>query len=431
MESNQPYDQFCRQLLTATGSTLEVPAAEYFRVTSESRMVAESVAQVFLGSRIQCAQCHNHPYERWTQDNYYQIGAAFHQVDRIQLDAMGVNPGQGGDRRQVPLRISITARPLENPRTGKVQSPWPPEISRSPDADARVAFVDWLVAPGNPFFARVAVNRMWAHLFGQGLVEPVDDFRSSNPASNPELLDYLAKEFERSGFDRRALLKTMVMSATYQRASLNQEVDRQASRFGGDYPIRLLSAEQLQDAITRLCDEPQVRDERIAAMESLADRRAALLDESTLTDENARQQREQQRQAIDRELAELRRGGEANLMTQRPFPELTPFLVAFGQPARTTACACERPDDVSLDQALQFMNGPLVRDKVTRGARRYVDLDDSQLIETLYQAAFARAPRESERATVQAFLDTSEDRVTAIEDLLWSLINTHEFMFQH
>ena len=415
VQQNMPYDQFVTQLLTATGLTSEVMPANFFRVTRDTKMVTETVAQLFMGSRIMCAQCHNHPYESWTQDNYYQIGATFHELDRqVVGDDKKRLPAVGSD---VEVRRS-EKRPLTNPRTGIVQKPWPTDVSREASEDKRSAFAQWLTGADNPYFARVAVNRIWAELLGQGLVEPVDDFRSSNPAANEELLKALAAHFVASGYDRKSLMRTILRSHTYQRSAETNRFNRDDTLLNSHARVRLLSAEQLQDAIKRVCEGEQY--------EQLQEKSVGLatrLQAEAVTAEE-RQTVEKQLQATRAELAKF-------YMTQQHYPQLTTFLKAFGQPERQTACACERRAEVSLDQALQLMNSPLIRQQIAAARGRYAELQDDQLMDQLYLAAFSRLPTPQERATVQQHLAEILDRGQAVEDLVWALINTHEFIFQH
>ncbi|MDA1049691.1 MAG: DUF1549 and DUF1553 domain-containing protein [Planctomycetota bacterium] len=417
VETNMPYDRFAAELLTASGSTSQVPPANFFRVTSDTKMVTETVAQVFMGSRIMCAQCHNHPYESWTQDNYYQMASAFHEVDRNLSDESKKKelPAPGSE-----VTISRTpGRAMSNPRTGIEQKPWPTHVIRSVDEDKRVAFVQWLTSADNTYFARVAVNRIWSHLIGRGLVEPVDDFRSSNPPVNVELLDALANDFAASGFDRKHILRVILNSQTYQRSSDTNKFNETDEELFSHARVRLLSAEQMQDAITRLCDggdQFAKFEQELAAAEVELNR--GDLDDAT------REEKEKTRAAA-------RQRFESYYMTQQPYPHLTTFLKAFGQPERKTACECERREEASLDQALQLMNSGLIRDNVNRARERLQTLPDHQLVEQLYSSAFSRAPRPQERMAVLSHLESAEDRGQAIENVVWALINTNEFMFQH
>ena len=415
IETNEPYDQFVTKLLTAAGDTSEVQPANFFRVTSDTKMVTESVAQVFMGSRIMCAQCHNHPYESWTQDNYYQIASAFHEIERT----------LGGEKKKLPAPGSdvtiglMPGRAMSNPRTGIEQPPWPTNVHRSPEEDNRVAFVRWLTSPDNAYFARVAVNRIWSHLMGRGLVEPVDDFRSSNPPVNVELLDALAQDFAKSGFDRKEITRTILNSQTYQRSSDAIKFNETDDELFSHVRVRLLSAEQLQDAITRFCDG----DDRFQQLEQeLADAKIELArdDLDAATREEAVKGHDAARQQLS-----------SYYMTQQPYPHLTTFLRAFGQPERVTACVCERRSEASLDQTLQLMNSELVRKLVKRAQVRLAPLLDEELAEQVYLSALGRPSREQERTEIRKHLEAADNRGEAIEDLVWALVNTNEFMFQH
>lgn len=417
VETNMPYDHFVTELLTATGSTSEMQPANFFRVTGDTKTVTETVAQLFMGSRIMCAQCHNHPYESWTQDNYYQIASAFHEVDR--------NVAEGSKQKKLPapgsdVTIGLTSgRAMSNPRTGIEQKPWPTDIERPADEDKRIAFAQWLTSADNAYFARVTVNRIWSHLLGRGLVEPVDDFRSSNPPVNVELLDALAADFAEAGFDRKRVMRVILNSRTYQSSSDTNAFNEADDRLFSHARVRLLSAEQLQDAITQLCDGA----DRYKQLKNDLSAASAELDREDL-DDAAREELRKEHDAAQQQL-------DSHYMTQQPYPHLTTFLKAFGQPERKTACACERREEANLDQALQLMNSSLIRDKVTRARERLHSLSDDELVQQLYLCAFSRPPRPQERATVLKHLDSSGDRTQAIEDVVWALINTNEFMFQH
>ena len=431
---NQPYDAFVRELLTSQGETSEVPAANFFRVTADTNMVTETVAQLFLGSRVMCAQCHNHPYESWTQDNYYQIGAAFHELDRTVIEPEDKAEAVKGkakkkmppDKRDAKIVVALTkSRTLANPRTQVVQKPWPTDVVREKDEDKRQAFAQWLTARDNPYFSRVAVNRAWAHLFGRGLVEPIDDFRSSNPAVNVELLDALAADFVRAGFDRRHTLRVILNSQTYQRTSQTNESNVDEDLLGSHARTRMLSAEQMQDAIKRVCEGvdqlPKLAADLAEAEEKLNMAKVAKdgSDESTAL-KAALAHRDAMQSRVD-----------SYYMTQQPYPLQTSFLAAFGQPPRETACACERRTDTNLDQALQLMNSELIRSQVQQAAVRFEKLENPALLDELYLAALCRKPNEKERPKLLAYLTGAQDRRRAIEDIVWAVLNTNEFMFQH
>ena len=309
---NMPYDQFARQLLTAEGSTFANPPANYFRTATETNDCTETTSQLFLGIRIQCAKCHNHPFERWTQDNYYGIGAFFNRVQR----KPGVNPDE---------QVIWVARAGEvtQPRTGKQMQPWLPltgtPTCRARTIAARRSPTGWC-KPENPFFAKVEVNRIWGHLLGRGIVEPVDDFRDSNPPSSAALLDALAEDFAKNGYDRKRVIRTILNSRTYQLSSRKNEFNAN--------DVKYFSHANDAAAVGRA----------IARRDLPGDR------------------------ACSEKFAGLPAGTRA---TQLPSPDVdSDFLKVFGQPARETACQCERSTDSNLSQALQMINGPLVHAKV-------------------------------------------------------------------
>ena len=383
-EQNLPYDEFAEQLLTSSGSTFESPPANYFRTATDTNDCTESTAQIFLGARLECAKCHNHPHERWTQDNYYGLGAFFNRIQR--------EPTERTDE----LFVSVAAQgEVTQPRTGQTMKPWLPQAGTiETDApDRRGILVDWLTESSNPFFARVEVNRLWSQMMGKGIVEPIDDFRDSNPPSNSDLLDRLAKEFVDSGFDRRHILRLILNSETYQRSSASTPANEEDGLYFSHYLRRLLSAEQLLDAICDVSGVPET-------------------------------------------FGNLPAGTRA---TQLPSPDFgKSFLKVFGQPERKSVCRCERSEDLNLSQALQVANGSFVHGKLVHGNNRFRQLLKANrarpdIIKACYIAAYSRMPTESEIATFAQFVAKRKDRPSeqAYEDLLWSLINSNEFLFQH
>ena len=382
-EENRPYDEFVRELLTAQGSTFENPVANFYRTTATTTDTLETTAQLFLGARLQCAKCHNHPYERWTQDNYYGMGAIFERVKRRET-------GRAGEQ------IIYTARrgEITQPRTGREMKPWAPgagELATPDDADRREVFAAWLTRPENPFFARVEANRIWAHVLGQGIVEPVDDFRDSNPPANVELLDALARDFAAHKFDRKHVLRTILNSRTYQASSRTGPFNEDDTRNFSHARQRLLTAEQLLDAVCQVTGVP----ERFGNLPA------------------------------------------GTLATQLPAPEPgNAFLGVFGQPARISACACERPGAPQLAQALQLFNGALIHGKLQAKENRIrralaANRSDAEIITELYLAALCRAPKPNELAITTQHVTGKPDRATALEDIGWSLLNVNEFLFQH
>jgi hypothetical protein len=383
LRDNKPYDQFVRELLTADGSTLQNPPANYFRTASDTNDCTETTSQVFLGIRIQCAKCHNHPFERWTQDNYYGIGAFFNRVQRkktTNADDLVVYVARSGEVTQ--------------PRTGKQMKPWLPltgDIDLPGEVDRRDAFVEWLSGKDNPMFAQAGVNRLWGHLMGRGIVEPVDDFRASNPPSNAELLEKLAQDFIEHGFDQKYILRTILTSRTYQLSSRKNEFNQNDTKYFSHANTRLLPAEPLLDAICQVT-------------------------------------------GVAEKFKGLPSGVKA---TQLPSPDVDNyFLKVFGQPPREMACQCERSSESNLSQALQMINGPLVHGKLREEKNRFKTLavagkSDQERIGELYLAALCRQPTEVELEAATKHIAAQPDRNQGLEDVCWALLNAKEFLFQH
>lgn len=382
-DRNAPLDKFARQLLTAQGSTFDSPPANYYRAFDDAAQAAESTAQIFLGSRIQCAKCHNHPFENWTQDNFYGLTAFFNRVSRkpgLRAEEQVVFVARGGEVTQ--------------PRTGQTMQPWLPEAGVQDAAsmgDRREAFARWLTAPGNPFFARVAVNRIWAEVMGRGIVEPVDDVRQSNPPAIPELLDRLAQDFVEHGFDQKQLLRTILSSRTYQLSSRPTPSNREDAKFFSHARVRLLTAEQLLDAVCEVTQLPEP-------------------------------------------FAGMPVGTRA---TGLPSPDFKhDFLDDFGRPARATACACERSRRSTLAQSLQMLNGAMVRQKIAdKGNRFRRSLDEGcappDVVTTLYRAAVCREPSDEELNAAMEHIASQQNVAEGMADVCWALLNTDEFLTQH
>lgn len=384
MATNMPYDQFARELLLSSGSTLEHPTANFYRTSTDAQDSVESISQLFLGARLQCAKCHNHPFERWTQDNYFGMAAFFNRVQR-----------KKSPRADEMLVFMAASGEVTQPRTGKQMKPWLPgqgEIDPTGVRDRREPFVAWLTAPENSLFAKVEANRIWTFVMGRGIVDPPDDFRDSNPPSNAALLDALAADFAKSGFDRKKLLSTILNSRTYQADFRTNEFNQDDAKYFSHYQPRLLSAEQMLDAICSMTGLP----EKFAGMP------------------------------------------EGMKATELPAPDLAKhdFLKAFGQPERQTVCACERTSDSNLGMAIQFFNGPLIYGKLRDEKNRFRALltagrPPAEVIRELYLAAVCREPSAEELKANLAHLDSKTDKVAAMEDVAWAILNTNEFLFQH
>lgn len=360
LRQNMPYDQFVRELLTASGSSLVNPAANFYRTAEDTNQCVEIVSQVFLGARFQCAKCHNHPFERWTQDNYYGMAAFFDRVQRSPT--------------QRPAETMIWAKrsgEVVQPRTNQPVAPWVPGVAdfESAHADRRQDFVRWLLDSNNPYFARIEVNRIWSQLFHRGIVEPPDDFRDTNPPAIPELLDALAQDFIDSGYDRKHILRRILNSQTYQASYLTHEFNEEDEKYFSHQQPRMLSAEQLLDAISQVTGVPEP-------------------------------------------MGALPTGTRA---TQLPAPDLVnhEFLQIFGQPQRDTVCLCERTNDSSLSMAIQFFNGKTLYEKLKNPQSRFRRLladgqEPPHVVTQLYRLAVSRTPTASELAAAEAYLATKQ-----------------------
>jgi len=391
VSKNTALDAVIRDLLTATGSTFTNPPANYYRIAKDPTNLAETTAQLFFGVRMQCAKCHNHPFEAITQDDYYSTAAWFARVkNKKDVATATKNPQDPG----AELVFTIREGEVTQPRSGKVMAPTflkgaAPAIPTG--KDRREVFADWLVSPNNPYFAKSVVNRVWYHLMGKGIVDPVDDFRDSNPPSNDELLDALAKDFVAKKFDLKQLVRVIMNSRTYQLSAEPNETNKDDNKYFSHAVTKLLTAEQLLDA---LCDVTQVP-EKFAGL-PLGTRAIQLPD------------------------------GEVN----------HPFLKTFGQPARELACECERENDSNLAQALQLINGPTINDKLRNPNNRIGKLlgekkGEREMLDALYLAALARPATDAERTPALSHVAKGADKRKAWEDVLWAIMNTREFLFRH
>jgi hypothetical protein len=387
---NTGIDAVVRELLTANGNTWSNPPANYYRVAKDPQNLAETTGQLFLGVRMQCAKCHNHPFERWTQDDYYSLAAFFARV-KTRKDPNA--PPMAQPNTVAEVVFSDRAGEVTQPRTGKVMPPKFPGagVADVTGKDRRQVFADWLTSPANPFFAKSVANRIWFHLMGKGIVDPVDDFRESNPACNEELLDALAKDFAAHGFDQKYLIRTVMNSRTYQLTAQANEFNKDDNRYFSHAVTKLLTAEQLLDA---LCDVSGVP-EKFAGLP--AGTRAIQLPD-----------------------------GEVN----------HPFLKTFGQPARELACECERESDSNLAQALQLINGPTINEKLRNPGNRLGKLleakkSDLDVLNDLYLTTLSRTPLPGEVNASLAHVAKATDKRKGWEDVLWALLNTREFLFRH
>jgi hypothetical protein len=397
-----PLNEFARELIAARGSTYVNPPANFYRALRDPKVRAEAVAQVFLGVRLQCAKCHNHPFERWTQADYHSLSAFFARVDYRIVEN---NRKDKFDKHEFDgEQIVYEARTGEatHPRTGETLPPRflgadAPEFG--PDADRLQALADWVAAPDNPFFARAQANRVWFHLMGRGVVEPDDDFRASNPPVNGPLLDGLAKDFADGGFELRKLVRTIMNSRTYQLSAVPNDTNRDDESNFSHALMRSLQAEQLLEAAARATGTtPHFGDAPPGTRVT--------------------------------QLPGVKAGGD-----RKTTSDAEKFLASFGKPERLQSCECERSDDVTLNQAFQLITGPMLNKMLAEPDNRIGRLlkagaSDGEIVEELYVAALCRPPSEKERAGALALVAKAKDRRKACEDVLWGLVNAKEFLLR-
>jgi hypothetical protein len=396
--ANKPYDQFVRELLGATGNVLGNPPVAWYKRVQDQKQQIEDVAQLFLGVRMQCAQCHHHPFERWSQDDYYSLAAFFSQVGRKPSSTRGED--LIFHKRGIAVAKNMkSGLPLKPAALGDLI----PEIA--PDEDPRLRLADWMGSKDNPFFAKALVNRYWKHFFQRGLIEPEDDIRDTNPPTNPALLSALENQFISSGFNLQELVRVITQSNAYQLSEVPNEhnrVDRQ--NYSRYYPRRL-QAEVLLDAI-----------------DSLA---------GTQTD-----------------FTNLPPGTRAVALPDNSYNRSSPFLRVFGRPEGASVCECERVQSSSLAQSLHLINAPDIKAKLSnangRAERLAKDPKPTEVkVRELYLAAFSREPRPDELKTAVSYLtepavaaegtpvDSAKAARENFQDLIWALINTKEFLFNH
>jgi WD40 repeat protein len=387
--ANQPYDQFVREIVLTEGDTHKVGPAVIYRDRREPQDMTTMFSQIFLGVRLDCARCHHHPNEKWGQDDFYKMAAFFgplkHKGDGISA------PISGGHE----VFYFEPGRTVKHPVTGellKPQAPDGPPLTVGDDTDPRRALADWLTDAQNPFFSRAIANRVWAAFFGRGIVDPVDDFRISNPPSNPALLDALGQEIIRDRFDLKALMRTIMQSHLYQLSALPNDSNRADTRNFSRAYRRRLSAETLTDALADITD---VRDT----------------------------------------FAGLPPGSRAMQAWTYKTDSLT--MDAFGRPNSSTDCPCERDMKPSIVQSLHLMNSRLLQDKLASKAGRLErlvasDLEPAQIVAEAYLACYSRLPVEEEvKLATAAFAAEGATRRSATEDVFWSLLNSAEFVFNH
>lgn len=382
--SNKPYDVMVREMLTARGSSYDNPAANFFRVTREPKPTMEKTTQVFLGVRMVCAQCHDHPFERWTQNQYYEMAAFF--------SAVGLRPGY-----EVGEEIIYDQRQdyeMKHPKDGRLVKPkfiLPASVQVPSDQSRRIAYARWLTSKENPYFAESTVNRVWSYFFGRGIIDPVDDIRASNPPTNPALLEALTKDFVAHNFDLRYLIRTVANSRVYQTAvATNEWNEKDGDNFSHAIPRRL-TAEELMDAVASAAGV------RPVFPEAPPDTRAE-------------------------QVADPHIGKDG-------------FLDVFGRPPRESSCECERRSDFSLPQALNLVNGRTISDAVSDANGRVAKLilsgrPDRDVVEELYLVSLSRPPSAAESTSGVKYLEGGS-RAARAQDLLWALLNSKGFLYNY
>lgn len=376
-----PLDQMVRELLSASGGTFENAATNFYQLETETLKTTENVAQVFLGFRTQCAQCHNHPFDRWTMDDYYSFAAFFAQIGR--------KPGE--DYRETVV-FNRGNGEVTHPVGGRVMAPkfLGGEMPDTAGKDRRTVLAEWLTSPNNPYFASNLANRVWAHFMGLGIVEPVDDIRISNPPSNPALLQALAGKLVEYKFSFKQLVRDICNSQTYQRTSGRTASNEGDERNFAHANVRRIPAEQALDCISQVTQTK----EKFRGL-PLGSRAVQIADGTT-----------------------------SNY-----------FLSTFGRSKRETVCVCEATTDPSLSQALNLLNGSTVQGKVSQGGVVKQLLEASrtppQVLETLYVRCLTRKPTAEEIDRLLPIVNSAENPQAGLEDVFWAVLNSREFLFNH
>jgi hypothetical protein len=381
MEQNLPYDQFARDLITATGGLYEVAPTSYYPLMKKAEDMATTTSQIFLGVGLECARCHDHPFEKWKQDDFLGMAAFFAQVrhkNRI--------------RQNERVLYLDPKRELTHPKS---KQPVVPKflggeaVKVEPGQDRREVLADWMTAPSNPFFAKAIVNRLWKHFHGRGLVEPVDDFRVTNPPTNEALLAALAEDFIRHKYDLKHLFRTIVGSRVYQLSARPNGTNKEDKQFYSRFYLKRLNAEELLDGICRVTDIPE-------------------------------------------KFPGFHLGTRA---TQLPDPKVPSyFLDVFDRATRETVC--ERKQTTSVMQIMHFVSGDTINQKIRAEnslIERLIKSGKSgrEIIEELYLRTLSRFPKTEEAQLARQGVSQAPSPREGYEDLLWALLNSKEFLFNH
>ncbi|MGI9428704.1 MAG: DUF1549 domain-containing protein [Bythopirellula sp.] len=380
--AGRPLDEMIQELLSSSGSTFDTPTTNFYQIDPDRRKTAENVAQSFLGIRIQCAQCHNHPFDRWTMDDYYGFTAFFSQIGRKRSDDYRewmIYDSRGGE-----VRHPVGNRVMKPKFLGG-------EVPELQGRDRREVVADWVVSTGNPYFAVSVANRVWAHFLGTGIVEPVDDIRVSNPPSNPALFQKLGEQLIEYNFDVRRLVRDICNSNTYQRTcDPNQSNINDTANFARAQPRRI-SAEVLLDCLSQATG----KQEKLPGL------------------------------PVGARAIQIADGRASNY-----------FLTTFGRAKRETVCACESKAEPTLSQALHMLNGQTVHQRINQGGmvKKWLGKNKSsaEVIDAIYLRSLSRLPSDQEREQQLANLPTEPPELeAALEDVFWAVLNSREFVFNH
>lgn len=403
VDKNTSWDELAREVVTAKGKALEQGATNFYALHQDAESMTENICQAFLGLSIGCAKCHDHPLEKWTNDQYYAMASMF---ARVRGKGWGGDSRKGGGGRTT--YVAGTGELLQ-PSTGKPQPPAPLDGEPLPESfsgDRREVLADWLTSPKNPYFARAIVNRVWANFFNVGLVEQVDDLRVSNPASNQRLLDTLAEYFVENDYNIRQLIRLILASHTYARSSIALPENAADERFYSRYYPQRLMAEVLHDAIVQVTGVPSKFDQ--------ISQQGGGSDGTDFYPEGTR--------ALQLYDAAVR----------------SQFLKSFGRNPRTITCECERSAEPSIVQVLHLANGDTINEKLAKPDNRVDELltaglSDYRLIEEVYLSTLSRYPTDREMRDLLPMLEASTDdaKRLALEDLCWSVLSSREFLFNH
>lgn len=429
IEADESFASIVESLLTSTGQSYRDAPANFFCVPPTPKAITdpaylqkdltEATAQLFLGIRLQCVRCHDHPYEKWKQSDYLGLAAHFTQVKRSRLGKAG--PSGRPDRRQIEIALDFKAPEIkhESGDTVAPRLPGEPPVDVPADQDRRKLLAEWLTRKDNPFFAKALVNRTWFHLHGRGIVEPVDDFRDSNPSANDELLESLAADFVQNGFRLKPLIRTIVNSRTYQLSPVPTPGNQSDDRYFSHMSSRPLSAEVLLDAVCHVTEVPEVFE--------IANDYTIGLPEGSITLPAGT--RAVQLPVTDTETL-------INTMGKYVRYEPHPFLRTFGQPSRTQTCECDREQHFGRKQALELIIGQMMSNRLTSKDNRLGRLlaeqkSDAEILNELYLCALSRVPSETAAKSLSEYVAGSADKRQAWEDVLWTILNSQEFIYQH